>query len=105
MTSNYFKFIPKVKLFASVRQVNPVGRDAALRRPDSAARCFFLPRLPKGGEGWGEEAPNTLTGRSELRQESDGSLLYMFRKAYSEARTAERRPDHRPIRLWHLGVR
>ncbi|MFZ1073956.1 MAG: glycosyltransferase [Verrucomicrobiia bacterium] len=34
---------------------------------------------------------------------NQGSLLYMFRKAYSEARTAERGPDHHPMKLWHLG--
>ena len=34
---------------------------------------------------------------------NQGSLLYMFRKAYSEARSAERGPNHRPMKLWHLG--
>jgi len=34
---------------------------------------------------------------------NQGSLWYMYRKAYSEARAEERGPHHRTMKVWHLG--
>jgi hypothetical protein len=43
MIRNYFKFTRKNKpINYLARRVNSIGRDAALRRPDSAARCPYL---------------------------------------------------------------
>jgi len=44
---NYYKFTRKNKpINYLARRVNSIGRDAALRRPDSAARCPYLQNNP-----------------------------------------------------------
>ena len=88
---------------------NEVGNGNALYRRTAWQECPFSEAVRTGEDRiWLREMLQrnyrmAYIPAARTVNRNQGSLWYMYRKAYSEGRSAERGPHHRPMKVWHLG--